>query len=237
MRRSPSNSVRNVAFAAAFCVLGIGAGCGKETFNLLPDDVLVVAGRAPSAGASNGAGALGIAGGSGAAGLAGAGGKADSGGFGGRTPFPSGGSAGDPPCQGVAGCPGEVLPCTDKSPFCTKCSDKSDCMFLDAKTCDPDLKRCVQCRNSSQCGPGERCNTRTWRCDEACIPGKDNCNADGQHQFCSSELGLCVWCTRNEDCDGYGQFDGLCYLNVCLQCFENSQCSSQECSFGRCVPH
>jgi hypothetical protein len=48
---------------------------------------------------------------------------------------------------------------------------------------------------------------------------------------------VCGYCNRNEDCDGYGQFNAVCYLNVCLQCFQDNQCPSQDCSFGRCVTH
>src|SRR4051812_47364807 len=122
MRRFPSNSVRTVAFAVVFCALSVAGGCGRETFDLLPNEPLVLAGQPPSAGARNDSGAAGTAG-AGAAGKASGGtaGKLSVAGFGGRiSPFPPGGSAGDSPCPGEAGCADEVLPCMDDSPLCTR---------------------------------------------------------------------------------------------------------------------
>src|SRR4051812_48635964 len=111
MRRSPSNSVRTVAFAVVFCALGVAAGCGRETFDLLPNEPLVLAGQPASAGARNDSGAAGTGESAGAAGKA-FGGKASFAGFGGRiTGPPPGGSAGDSACLGEGGCADEVLPC------------------------------------------------------------------------------------------------------------------------------
>ena len=238
MRRMPSNSVRTVAFAVAFCALGIAAGCGNDTFNLLPNAPLVIAGRAATnAGSDSGGAGTGGSLGGGGKGGSGAAGKANIGGFGGHfPPFPMGGSAGSLPCLGEAGCADAELPCM--APYCVTCTDNSNCEFLDGGTCDPELKRCVQCR-SDTCGVGERCNPHTFRCDKACVPAKDNCAADGQHQTCSAELGVCVYCDNKPgDCDGYGQFKGRCYLNVCVECFENTHCGNQEiCVYGRCVMH
>jgi len=241
MRRQPSHFGRTVVLAAAVCALGVAAGCGRETFDLLPDATLDGAGRGSTAGAGHDSGGAGSAGRSSASGKGGGGtgGKAEAGGFGGRfTTFPGGGS-GVTPCLGEGGCPDEEpASCSLGDPFCTPCRYNSQCVFTNATTCDQELRRCVECRKESQCGPGERCNTNTWRCAKACGGSKDTCGVDGQHMTCSSELGVCVACTSKEDCNGYGPFSGRCSpSNVCVECFEDAQCGSEFCLGGRCIAH
>jgi len=237
MRRRSSSFIRAVALATVFCALSIAAGCGRETFDLLPDQSLVSAGSA--AGVRNQSGSAGLGGNAAGSGKAGGGsaGKAELGGFGGRgSTFPGGGDN----CLGDGGCSDEPPTCLPASPFCATCDPidtKHPCPFFDASTCDPDLKLCVECRNNSQCGFGERCNPKTLRCAKACGPGKDNCSADGLHLFCNSELALCVTCLKDGDCNNYGPFPGRCYMNACVECFESSQCSGQTaCVLGRCIP-
>ena len=236
MRLSSRNSVRTVALTAGFCALGVVAGCGRATFDLLSDESLVSAGQATSSSAGARSGTGGGGGSSGKA-FGGAAGKADMGGFGGRfQPFPLGGGA-NQPCFGEGGCADEEpTPCSTTLPFCNLCRTKSDCISSgEARTCDPELKRCVQCRTSLQCNPGELCNPSTYRCAKAC-GGKDGCGFDGQHMFCSQELGVCVACTDDPDCNGYGPYAAHCAANVCAECSENSHCASQACKNGHCVP-
>jgi len=241
MRLWPSNSVRTVALLAGFCALGIAAGCGRQSFDLLPEQSLIDANKGAGAGVLNSSGKGGTSGVSGKAG-GGTGGRADAGGFGGRFPsFPLGGSGGNQPCLGEAGCGDEEpLPCDISLPFCNPCRiGGNECAFAfvgEATTCDPDLKRCVQCKKNSHCPPGEVCNTSTYRCAKAC-GGKEGCGFDAQHLFCSQEQGVCVACIDKSDCEGYGQFPPRCAANVCVQCTEDSQCPGQFCRNGNCTLH
>ena len=142
MRRSPSNLARAVALVAAFCVLGIAGGCGREQFNLLPDSGPA---RAGAAAANSGGGRVGgSSGASGSSGLGGNAGKAGWGGYAGRFGLPPGGSSGAYPCFGDGGCPDEPPPCSEPSLFCLPCDDNRDCALLDGKICDTDTKRCVK---------------------------------------------------------------------------------------------
>jgi hypothetical protein len=235
MRRLPSRFGRTVVLAAAVCALTVAGGCGRETFNLLPDATLDSAGQTPAGSAGSAGSDSGHAnGGSSAASGKGGGGagKAEVGGFGGRpTTYPGGGGAGYLPCLGEGGCPDEE-PCSLSDPFCTNCRPyTNDCAFTDANFCDPELKRCVECRNNTQCNPGERCNPNTWRCAKACGGSKDSCGGDG-HLSCDLEPGVCVACIKPQDCTN----NTHCYLNACVECFENVQCQSQYCYKGHCIP-
>lgn len=239
MSRLQTNSVRSVALAAAFCALSIAAGCGRATFDLLTEDSLVSAGQPPSAGAGIGGGS-GAGGNSGAAGkgFGGYAGRLETAGFGGRiTSFPGSG-AGNLNCGGEGGCAdeGPFCPPYSPSPFCIPCLSKYDC-GADAKVCDPDLKRCVQCRKDIDCGPGNACNPLTQRCAKAC-DNKDDCAVDSQHLLCNQELHVCVSCNRDQDCASYGLVDAHCFLYACVECFEDRQCAlTQTCIAGHCTKH
>jgi len=241
MRRWPSDFVRAVALATAFCALGIAAGCGRAQFDLLPDESLV--NTSGAAGTRNDSGAAGIGGNAGTSGKAfgGASGKAELGGFGGRiTTFPGGGG-GNAPCGGEGGCiDGEPFcPPYSPSPFCIPCFSSYDCAMTapDAKVCDPDLKRCVQCRRDSDCGKGNACNPLTQRCARAC-DRKDDCVTDSQHLLCNTELHVCVSCNRDPDCASYGLVDAHCFLYACVECYEDRQCAvNQQCIAGHCTKH
>jgi len=235
MRRPSRSSARTVAFAAAFCALGIAPGCGRETFELLPDATFSTAGSGSTAGTTH-AGGAGFGGSSAApgnAGVSGAG-KAGAAGTGGRM------GSSPPTCLGEGGCPDDEEPpiCSKSSPFsfCILCRTPKDCALAgDAKVCDPEHKRCVQCINEFQCGFGEACNPLNQRCAKACDGNNDSCGADGQRLSCSRELGVCVSCIRDLDCAGYG-LNTHCYQSVCVECFDDRQCASQSCVNGRCKP-
>ena len=161
-------------------------------------------------------------------------------GFGGRFGnYPWAGTGNNSGCLGEGGCSDVEPPICSKSspfPFCIPCDKPKDCTLAgDAKVCDPEHKRCVQCINEFQCGFGEACNPANQRCAKACEANKD-CAVDGQRGLCSRELGgVCVACIRNADCAGYGPFI-FCNQSVCVQCLEDSQCASESCVSGRCVP-
>lgn len=247
MRRVPSNSARTVALAMVFCALGIASGCGRATFDLLPDEKLVIAGAfsagstsggdATSGGkASGGAGKGGELGGSaGSAGASSAAGSGGSAGFGGRFSY-SGGRNGGSTCLGEGGCPTEMPSCPLALPFCWSCDEKAPNCFLDTDSCDLEIHRCVECRENSACGAGRRCNPNTWRCAKACDGGnggKDGCGGD-QRSICSDD-GVCVSCVKDADCNGYPSFSQHCSMNICVQCSDDAHCSSQEiCMYGHC---
>jgi len=210
MRRAPSNSARAVAFAVAFCALGIAAGCGQETFNLLPDSAL--AGAGASAGAGTSAGAVAVAGaatsggGSGGssapagnnAGLGGAG-KAGAGGTGGRFGMPTAGGSDTFPCLGDGGC-------ADEWPYCP-----------------------------TQCPFDEVCNPFTQRCTQVCNDNGD-CADDKAHPRCFKEPGVCVTCIWENDCSNFPPLRRHCFLNECTQCSENWHCEDPYiCVSGRCA--
>jgi hypothetical protein len=232
MTRTLSSSARNVALGAAFCALGIAPGCGRETFELLPDSAFLAAGNGSIAGSPQ-AGSAGLGGSPAASGSAGVsgGGKAGSGGTGGR--FGTG-----PSCLGEGGCPDDEDPsgCTRSSPFplCIPCRSPKDCAVAgEAKICDPEHKRCVECIDDFQCRLGEACNQLNQRCAKTCDGNNDSCGTEGLHLSCSRELGVCVSCIRDADCAGYGP-NTHCYQNFCVECFEDHHCPSQSCLGGHC---
>jgi len=236
MPRKVPHSVRVVALATVFCALGIAPGCGRETFDLLPNERLVSSGG--SASGSAGVSSTGRGGSSGTSGTAtgggGLGGKAGGGGSGGQMAH-SGGSSGNAPCLGEAGCADQTPTCSVSSPpLCTSCTENRQC--FDTDRCDPELKRCIQCRSNTECQSGQRCNPNTFRCAKACAPGKDSCGTD-QHQMCSPD-GVCVYCVKETDCNGYSPFGPHCFMNTCVQCFEDKHCASTEvCFYGHCIMH
>lgn len=236
MRRPPSNRARAVALATVFCALGVAAGCGRETFDLLPTGVISAGAPAGGAYEAGKAGLGGTAGTSGK-GSAGGAGKAESGGgFGGRVTNPATGGGGNPACLGEAGCGDDWPYCNGPSLFCFPCDANADCSPLDAKICDTNQKRCVQCNAEHPCAIGDACHPKTNRCAKACDGNNDACLVDGQHLLCNREFGVCVECFRNSDCTNYGSFNPYCYLNTCVQCIDDRQCSpSQWCFVGRCV--
>jgi hypothetical protein len=234
MSRAPSSHARPVAFAAAFCALGIAAGCGQETFYLLPQGELGTAGIGLAAGGGSDFGGGGSSGNSGNSGSSGSG-KAGAAGAGGRFALPPGGATGNYPCLGEGGCADEEPSfCSQSSPFCFNCFPKNECEQGEHDYyCDPDLKRCVECRRDTDCAPDEGCNRNTWRCAKSCT-SKSGCPADPPRSVCNLELGLCGACNKDPDCIGYGPFD-KCYLNTCVQCFDNRQCMSGLCLRGHCI--
>ena len=233
MRRLPSNLARTVALVAAFCALGVGGGCGRQTFNLLPDELQAAAGNTAFGGTDAGRAGSGGTGGTSAGGA----GRGGAGGFGGRFGPPPGGGAGNFPCLGEGGCPDEqpFCPPYSPSPFCISCFSDHDCDG-EANVCDQDLKRCVQCRRDNDCGIGQACNPLTQRCAKSCND-KDDCAVDSQHLLCSPDLHVCVSCNRNQDCDSYGPLRPYCFVYACVQCFEDRHCGvvGQACVAGRCM--
>ena len=238
MPRSPTASVRGFALAAAFCVLGGGAGCGRETFNLLANDG--AAGDFPGISGSTSGGAAGAGssagGGSGAFVDAGFGGQASAGSAG-RRSFPEGGTGGTaPPCLGGQSCAGgSGGSCPTSLPFCAACVTNKDCSGETPK-CDPDKGRCYQCKGDDDCAPTtEACFL--GRCGKRCKTQSD-CESVPDHLFCRSGAWVCVGCIYNNDCGVYNNKQNICFVSECVQCTEDRDCMSQSCVAGLCQkPH
>ena len=240
MRRFLAVSLRRFALTAVICMLSGAAGCGRETFDLLPSAGAAgsVSGGAglTSSSAGSGGSARGGAGGSARAG-AGAGGNSASGGsFGfsgsaGRPTFPNdGGSSGS---IGVGGGPAS---CSPSFPFCVPCTSEKDCNGL---KCDLQLQLCYECQTNDECPSGEVCNLAK-RCAKQCSD-MNGCADDPDHRLCYVQAGMCVSCFQSQDCDFYitsSNMELKCFQQACVECTKASECGGQPCVAGRCQkPH
>lgn len=117
--------------------------------------------------------------------------------------------------------------------------------------CDETSGVCVECRDNTDCGPGQVCNAFS----NQCTGGGGGCtaNEDCDRGFCDTSKGACVECLDNNNC-GAGQVcDTLTQAcitqqgctndfncsgatpvcetasGVCVQCFDNSHCASGSC--------
>jgi hypothetical protein len=231
-------SVRRFALPAVFCALGIGSGCGRETFDLLPtladslsgmsgsgselagDSAVIAAGGVDAAG---GASASGANAGDSADSASGAG--ASSGGRGSRM-----GHGGNSGSNGGAsnGGSGHSSMCTQSEPFCTPCHSDGNCGG-DTPHCDSSLG-CVECSSKIHCPANETCNL-IHRCAKTCKSTSD-CADDPNHQVCETDLEACVSCKVNDHCLIYAHGTDICYHDACVECFDNSQCV---CNNGHCM--
>jgi hypothetical protein len=135
---------------------------------------------------------------------------------------------------GPLGCPDD---CDDKSP-CTvdSCAD-GKCVHAAIVNCGaapcgpglacavgtfcaPDIAACVQCAESSNCGPGQQC------VDHVCVAGTP-CTSDvackSQGKICNLSSGFCSDCQKNGDC-GSGT---VCVAGACqaaVPCASNKDC-------------
>ena len=235
MRRAPAFSVRGFVLAAAFCALGVVAGCGRESFDLLPSAGAsgmglgsTIAGNSEGGGAGLRSGAGGTSGND--EGVAGRGGTAS---FGGRSVFqPGGGNGGNSgPCNSLDSCMELGSICGPSAPFCIPCQKDKDCPG-DERICDPSFGRCVACRKTSDCADGYGCNVALGTCSKKC-QSYDDCALDGGRPLCNVERGLCVSCLENSHCI-VAHDDAHCYAGACVECFDNRQCATLLCVAGHC---
>jgi len=219
MRRHFAFSVRGVATCLAVWAGCLGACGGRQTFDLLQDSG-GAAGASGLSGASPG-------GGGGSSGMAGSGGRPGlplDGGAGGNAPcFTNTGE----PCSFGAACPAGVA-------YCKVCTNNNGCPPF-ASHCDVNLGRCVQCRRNEDCDIGEACNTLAHTCARQCSPSNVNdCLGNTIEPFCHPTLNVCVGCNSNSDC-ALNMLGDRCFYTTCVQCFDSSQCESQEeCVAGHC---
>lgn len=242
MRRSLAVSLRRFALAAVICMLGGAAGCGRETFDLLPTD-------AASAGFSGLSGGAGLLSAGGTAGLAhgGAGGNAR-GGVGGGGPrggagggFGFSGSAGRPifPNGGDGGASfGGSPACLPSQPWCFLCSDSKDCPS-DASKCDLQSGVCYECQRDPDCTGEDICNIFTKRCAKPCKDNTD-CLYNTADRVCAKTVGVCVTCLEDPDCDFYSTTSAArqhCFQEACIECTDGHQCPGGVCLQGVCPKH
>ncbi|MES1176126.1 MAG: hypothetical protein ABUL62_17525 [Myxococcales bacterium] len=239
MRRFHTGSVRGVALAAAFCVLGGAAGCGRETFNLLevPDAAGAFSG---AAGANQGGTAgVGLGGSTGSSFDAGSAGQ-PSAGAAGRRNFPEGGMGGLTPCLAGPGCmAGAGGSCATSTPFCAPCLKDKDCSG-DTPHCDQEKGRCYQCKFDDDCPPDEGCNFIAGRCAKRCKDQTD-CDSEADHRVCRTGMRLCVSCNYSTDCgfydNGNNNKQDVCFVTECVECTVDRDCASNYCVAGRCQKH
>ena len=255
MRPVLAFSVRSLALPAFFCLLGIGSGCGRETFDLLPGTVggfagaqggisglggvagsmqdtggsVASSGSAGSSGSSAGATlTVGGMGGQAGAAFGGAGGRFSHNHGAGSSSI--GGMSGAGGCAGGnAGCSGRAFICTPSEPFCTACHSVHDC---DTRICDSGFG-CIDCRTKNDCPSNETC-TLIHRCAKTCKTSLD-CTDDAAHPFCEMDLQACVSCLVTEDCALNPNGANQCYHNACVECFDDTQCPSHLCNSGHCA--
>lgn len=238
--RSARTRRRGVALAAAFCVLAVGPGCERQTFDLL--DVAGNAGNpAGAAGSSGTQGAFGGGGsgnepdggsgrvdghsGAGAAGEGFGGGLGASGGvsFGGG--FGHGGSFGSPPgCVAGEPCIAGGLICPPTVPICQRCDTNKDCEAnSDSPYCIPAIGRCVQCRPADDdCAIDEVCYPLTLRCAHHCQTSAQ-CVDDHSRPICDPQFGACVACMNDSNCRAFDGHPTYCALGSCVECDQSNE--------------
>jgi hypothetical protein len=176
-------------------------------------------GSGGSGGASSG-GVSGSGGGSGGSAKGGSGGSG-SGGSGGKGGGGSGGAGGSGGGSGGT----TTIPATP-------CSSTDDCSSSNGK-CEPVLKVCVRCIESSDCADGEHCLGNRCVSFKACGTSRD---CDPGKEVCDPNSGICVECARQNDCAA----DQACVLNKCVStagCNANGDCDGKLCDTDnhRCV--
>ena len=92
----------------------------------------------------------------------------------------------------------------------------------------------MECRTDEECPPNLACNLLTLRCARRCKDNND-CYSDDNHRLCSAGLHVCVGCTQPAECAIYNDNNAQrCYLESCVECYDNRQCLSNSCIAGRC---
>ncbi|MEM6533758.1 MAG: hypothetical protein AAF654_14135 [Myxococcota bacterium] len=148
------------------------------------------------------------------------------------------------PCPGGQSCCGGICSatgCCEVDQDCTDgwcddgvCVDGSRPQCSTANPCEDGicltvLSRCVECVDSSDCGPGRVC-TLGNQCE---VPGTCalNGNCGNQGLVCDSETGNCRPCVARVECG-----DLACIQGTCAACTGANDCgTNRNCVDGRCV--
>lgn len=84
-------------------------------------------------------------------------------------------------------------------PECLPETADMDCISSDRIFCHPDRLVCVECVYDAHCDPGEECSEALGECAERCSSTAD-CT-DDEDRFCDTTIGgFCVECLNNSDC-------------------------------------
>lgn len=160
------------------------------------------------------------------------GGTGTSGSAGGNTTGPSGsntGTSGGPPgCAAACNLPGQFC---DDAGQCVVCLDDAQCTSPVQPLCfndaGPSFGTCVQCLASSNCQPGDICDTSM-----SCVPGCFDTQAcTGQTPICA-DSGMCVSCLSAAECSG-----GLvCRQGTCTVCQNDFECAENYVNLTVCSP-
>ena len=134
-------------------------------------------------------------------------------------------------------CSGGTPVCDDVSRTCKVCTEGAGCGGA-TPVCNTAtlLGACVQCTDSTHCGPGQRCNVGTFSCvpvvdggspapgdagvtpPDAGLPEACNPACGGLTPRCEPISGLCVACMDDADCGTGGQCDTSLFACTQGQC-------------------
>jgi hypothetical protein len=108
---------------------------------------------------------------------------------------------------------------------CHACGDDNDCTNRQNQPfCDTELRRCVQCRNATDCSVnGFTCSPLNHECERACDKAA-NCPGQGSAQLCKISAGVCVECEGDSDCRSSNATQSHCSLGRCVICGTDTQC-------------
>lgn len=224
----------------------VAVACGTDTIELLP---LNSGGSGSSGGGTGGrlgggsGGADSTASGAGAGGVvtpAGGGGTGGAGNGGTAGAFSNGGKGGGygcfgSACGGFSGAGGgSYSPCPDPTPpWCTPCSSNDDCR--EPERCNLRVGLCLPgCTTTTDCtNEGHVCDP-TYKTCGPCF-NDDQCAERGNPKRRACELSLggrCVECNERVACT-----QGVCSLNQCVECRNDSDCMGRPCDeiHGRCL--
>lgn len=224
---------------AVACVAILTMQCGRDTFDLLPDEPIggggALATDAGQGGAQAGATAGGTGGSPGAgSGGGGAAGSASGGGGAGGTAGQGLGGAGDAASSGSVGIGGKpTFPPADclggPDVMVPPCTDATCPRSCDGRLCD-----CTS--GNDPCHPSERCNPATRRCARICTPQDEQQCGDAScvPLVDDPQQGICVRCKTYLDCE----FLEYCNFGRCVQCRADCDCIAKgagaSCFNGRC---
>lgn len=129
----------------------------------------------------------------------------------------------DAPCGELPSCPPERAMCLEGS--CVECIDAADCSGP-KPVCSNHV--CVECDSDDRCPPEKVCFEQPGKCTEPCSNTPD-CNEKGR-PVCAIDLGVCVACVSDADCDAARVCDPVNL--VCVGCLSDGNCGDA----GTCDP-
>lgn len=134
------------------------------------------------------------------------------------------------PCGDLASCPPDRSVCFEEQ--CVECVVSSDCK--DAKPVCLN-GGCVECDAVVPCHMDKVCFEQIGKCTEPCTTAAE-CKDKGR-PVCLAELGVCVACAGEGDCDDKHQCDPAIY--ACVGCLTDVDCGdagSCDPTRGECAP-